>query len=51
MGRITVSVNEESVRRLKEMQVKLYDEMGVEFSISQVIDFLIKQYLKENGDE
>jgi hypothetical protein len=51
MGRITVSVNEDSVSRLKEVQVKLYDEMGVEFSMSQVIDFLVKQYLKENDDE
>ena len=51
MGRITVSVNEESVRKLKELQIKLYDEMGVEFSITQVIDFLVKQYLKEKDDE
>lgn len=51
MSRITVSVNEESVRRLKDLQIKLYNDMGVEFSLSQVIDFLVKQYLKENDDE
>lgn len=49
MKRLTVSVNAETVEKLRQLQAELKAVMGVEFSISQVIDYLINQQSK--GDQ
>jgi len=44
--RITVSVNAETVEKLRQLQAELKAVMGVDFSVSQVIDYLINERLK-----
>lgn len=44
--RITVSVNAETVEKLRKLQLELKAVMGVDFSISQVIDYLINEHNK-----
>lgn len=42
--RITVSVNDYTVEGLKALQEEFRRSMGVDFSLSQVIDYLAKYY-------
>jgi hypothetical protein len=49
--RITVSVNAETVEKLRQLQTELKAVMGVDFSVSQAIDYLVAQYRKENNND
>jgi hypothetical protein len=49
--RITVSVNAETVEKLRQLQAELKAVMGVDFSVSQAIDYLVAQYRKENNND
>lgn len=44
--RITVSVNAETGEKLRQLQAELKVVLGVDFSISQVIDYLINERSK-----
>jgi hypothetical protein len=44
--RITVSVNAETVEKLRQLQTELKVVLGVDFSVSQVIDYLINERSK-----
>jgi hypothetical protein len=44
--RITISVNAETGEKLRQLQAELKAVMGVDFSISQVIDYLINERSK-----
>ena len=48
--RITVSVNAETVEKLRKLQAELKAVFGVDFSVSQAIDYLVTQYERNKND-
>jgi hypothetical protein len=49
--RITVSVNADTVEKLRKLQAELKAVFGVDFSVSQAIDYLVNKYGKENSHD
>lgn len=49
--RITVSVNADTVEKLRKLQAELKAVFGVDFSVSQAIDYLVNKYEKENNHD
>ena len=48
-GRITVSINKETVEKLDTIKSKLADELSIKLSYTQVIDILIRSYNQQTN--
>jgi hypothetical protein len=46
MKRSTVSVNAETVDKLRQLKAELKEKIGIDLSIAQVIEYLIKERSK-----
>ena len=46
MKRSTVSVNAETVEKLRQLKAELKEKIGIDLSIAQVIEYLIKERSK-----
>jgi hypothetical protein len=44
MNRHTISISIETFRKLQQLQITFQEKYGLDLSITQVIDFLIKQH-------
>jgi hypothetical protein len=42
--RMTISVNHKTVEQLRVIQEKMKKELGVDLSVTQAIDYLVKYY-------